>query len=187
MTAMRCTVFTLLLFMIGTAGAMEWKLLAEDSSLKFFINYSGQETPGVFHRFMTELQFDPAVPTTGRLVVTVASLSADFGSADINAAIAGPEWFDFARYAEARFISESIERVGQGRFVATGRLRLKGIERIVHVPFTWSETDGLAHMRGELTLQRGSFAIGTGEWAASDIIGANVRVRFDIKLQSEIE
>jgi len=187
MNIRRHIVLALLLSASVAAGAAEWHMLADDSRLEFIVVYSGQEAPGLFRRFETELQFDPAAPADGRLVVTVVTLSADLDSADINEAIAGPDWFDFARYAEARFVSESIAGIDGQRFVATGRLRLKGIERVIDVPFTWSEADGLAHMHGELTLRRDAFAIGTGEWAVTDIIGANVRVRFDVALQSEVE
>jgi polyisoprenoid-binding protein YceI len=177
----------LLLVATVTADATEWHMLADASRLEFFVNYSGQEAPGLFRRFTTELRFDPAEPTNSRLVVTVETLSADLDSADINEAIAGPEWFDFAQFAEARFVSDSIARIDDERFVATGSLRLKGIDQVVDVPFTWREADGLATMRGELYLRRGTFAIGTGEWAGSDVIGDKVRVRFKVTLQGEVE
>jgi len=183
MNIVRRALFVLSLFAVSTVGAAEWKMLPQGSRLGFFITYAGQEAPGLFHRFATELQFDPSAPAGGRLVVTVTVPSADLDSEDINAAIAGPEWFDFERFAEARFVSESIVGAGDGHFIATGPLRLKGIERVIEVPFSWSEAGGLAHMRGELTLQRTAFGIGTGEWAGSDVIGRKVRVRFDVALQ----
>jgi len=37
-------------------------------------------------------------------------------------------------------------------------------------------------MEGELTVKRGAFGIGTGEWAATNVIGADVRVKFKVKL-----
>ncbi len=190
MTNMRHKLFALLLtatFAAGAVQAAEWQMVTDRSRLEFIVDYSGQEAPGLFRRFAVELQFDPTKPADGRLVVTVATLSADMDSADINEAIAAPEWFDFAGFAEARFVSDSIVAADNGQFVATGRLRLKGIEQDVAVPFTWSEADGLAHMRGELILQRGVFTIGSGEWAAPDIIGENVGVRFDVVLRRDAE
>lgn len=162
-------------------------MLPDSSRLEFYVDYSGQEAPGWFRQFSTEMAFDPAALSEARLIVTVATLSADLDSADINEAIAGPEWFDFARYTQARFVSESITKNDGGGFVAAGRLQLKGMEQAVDIPFTWEEADGIARMRGELTLRRGAFAIGTGEWAATDIIGENVRVRFDVRLDRRVE
>jgi len=184
MNIIRQAIFTLLLISSTTAGAAEWQMLADGSRLEFFVVYSGLEAPGLFRQFQTELQFDPATPGMGRLTVTVIMSSADLDSTDINTAIAGPEWFDFEQYAEAQFVSESITGIGNGRFIASGSLRLKGIEQTIDVPFTWLEADGLAKMRGELMLRRAAFDIGTGEWTASDVIGPDVRVRFDVALQS---
>jgi len=184
---MRQTGLTLLLIVTFSAGATEWRMSADSSRLEFFITYSGQETPGRFRQFTTELQFDPVAPADGHLVVTVAILSADMDSADINEAIAGPEWFDFAQYVDAQFVSESIAKINDRRFVATGRLRLKGIEQLIEVPFSWSQANGQAQLRGELILQRGVFGIGSGEWATSDIIGQNVWVRFDIALYAGVD
>lgn len=171
----------------GGATATDWQMLVDDSRLEFVITYSGQETTGLFRRFTTELQFNPELSADGRLVVTVAILSADLDSADINEAIAGPEWFDFSRYADAQFVSDSIIRIDDRQFIATGRLRLKGIEKTIDVPFRWGEADGVAHLRGELRLQRGAFGIGTGEWATADVIGETVRVRFDVKFRAGAE
>jgi len=38
-------------------------------------------------------------------------------------------------------------------------------------------------MEGELTLKRGDFGIGLGEWKATDTIGADVKVKFKLKLK----
>jgi hypothetical protein len=38
-------------------------------------------------------------------------------------------------------------------------------------------------MEGEFTVKRGAFGIGTGEWAASDVIGADVKVKFRVTLR----
>lgn len=183
MTGVRGVGALLLCLAAGCAAAADWRQVADVGRLEFFVSYSGQQAPGVFGRFVTELRFDPAQPADGRLRVTVATLSADLDSADINEAIAGPEWFDFARFAEAQFDSETIAAGNDGGFIATGRMRLKGVERTIDVPFSWSQTGGRAVMHGELVLRRSWFGIGTGEWAATDIIGDKVRVRFDVTLE----
>jgi len=38
-------------------------------------------------------------------------------------------------------------------------------------------------MEGELTVRRADFGIGTGEWARTDVIGAEVRLRFKVRLR----
>jgi polyisoprenoid-binding protein YceI len=37
-------------------------------------------------------------------------------------------------------------------------------------------------MEGEFVVKRGAFGIGTGEWAATRVIGADVKIRFNVRL-----
>jgi polyisoprenoid-binding protein YceI len=104
-------------------------------------------------------------------------------NADINKAIAGPEWFDFARYPQASFQSTEIRHVDGNRYLARGTLSLKGAQRPVDVPFTWAATGDAATMDGEFTVPRAGFGIGTGEWAATNVIGPDVKVRFRVRLR----
>ena len=93
------------------------------------------------------------------------------------------DWFDLARFPQAEFRSTDIRRVDGNRYLARGTLNLKGVQQAVEVPFTWAAVRDGATMEGELSLKRGLFGIGRGEWAATDIIGADVRVRFRVVLR----
>jgi polyisoprenoid-binding protein YceI len=62
-------------------------------------------------------------------------------------------------------------------------LSLKGVQQPVEVPFTWTETGEAARMEGEFNVKRGAFGIGTGEWATTSVIGADVKVKFSVRLR----
>jgi polyisoprenoid-binding protein YceI len=109
--------------------------------------------------------------------------SADMNSADVNRAIAGVEWFDFARFPRAEFAATDIRRIDTGRYSAQGMLSLKGVRQPVDVPFSWAETGDTARMEGEFVVRRAAFGIGTGEWAATRVIGADVKIRFHVRLR----
>jgi len=40
-------------------------------------------------------------------------------------------------------------------------------------------------MEGELVVKRSAFGIGAGEWAATNVIGADVKIRFDLRLRKD--
>ena len=166
----------------AAAQAAEWRMDRTASRLEFQASYQGEPVPGVFREFETKLRLDPARPADGRLEVVVKLPSVDFGSAEINEAVREPEWFDFKRFGEASFVSSRIERVGPGRYVAHGTLALKGVKQSVVVPFEWQASGKSASMKGEVTLRRTAFGIGTGEWESGDLIGLDVKVLFDVKL-----
>ena len=54
------------------------------------------------------MRFDADQPAQGRLDVTIVVTSADMNSADVNKAIGGAEWFDFARFPQAEFHATDI-------------------------------------------------------------------------------
>lgn len=177
-----CTL--LLLPWLGVAeAAEEWKMVPADSRLQFIITYEKQAAPGVFKQFDTRLKFDAERPAASQLVVIVAIPSADMDSAEVNDGIRAPEWFDFAGFPQAEFRASDIRRTDAGRYVARGTLKLKGVQREVAVPFTWARSGDTATMEGDVTLNRLAFNVGTGEWAAGDVIGLDVKVKFKVKLR----
>jgi polyisoprenoid-binding protein YceI len=153
------------------------------SRLEFVATFEKNAAPGVFKEFDTRLHFDADKPAEGRLDVTIAVKSADMNSADVNTAIAAAEWFDFAKFPRAEFHATEIRRTAAGRYVARGALHLKGVQQAVEVPFTWAETGDAAKMDGEFVVKRSAFGIGTGEWASTSVIGADVTIRFSVRLR----
>lgn len=165
------------------ALAADWVLEPSASRIDFVASFEGNNAPGTFRTFDARARFDPDHPEQGRLDVTVQVGSADMRSADINKAIAGPEWFDSARFPQGEFRSAQITGTGQGRYAARGTLKLKGIERVVVVPFRWFRAGNEARMEGELVVKRNGFDIGTGRWAATNVIGPDVKIRFSVRLR----
>ena len=162
------------------AEAADWRMDAAASRLEFIASYEKATAPGVFKEFDTRLNFDADKPAGSRLEVTVRIGSADMNSGDINNAIRTADWFDSARFPQAEFRSTDIRRVDANRYLARGTLIFKGMQQPVEVPFTWVAAREGATMEGELSLKRALFGIGRGEWAATDIIGADVKVKFRV-------
>ncbi|MBI2960240.1 MAG: YceI family protein [Betaproteobacteria bacterium] len=177
-----------LLGLLAAAGwqhalAADWRMDPSGSRIEFVATFEKSAAPGVFKEFDTRLQFDPDRPAQSRLDVAIKVTSADMGSAQVNEAIRGAEWFDFARYPQAEFHATDIRRIDSNRYLARGILSLKGARQPLEVPFAWSESAQSATIEGELTVQRGPFGIGTGEWKATNVIGGEVKVKFKVRLR----
>jgi len=166
------------------AQAADWKMDAAGSRLDFAATFEGAAALGVFKEFDVRLaNFEADKPTGARLDVTIRVATADMASSDINKAIAGPEWFDFARYPVAEFHATDVRALQAGRYVARGTLALKGVQQPVEVPFAWAPAADGAIMEGSFVAKRASFGIGTGEWVATDVIGPDVTVKFRVRLR----
>lgn len=167
--------------------AADWKMDPVGSRLEFAATFEKTPAPGSFKEFDVRLNFDPENPASSRLDVTIRVASADMMSADINKAIAGVEWFDFARHQQAEFHATDIRGLQanpqSGRYLARGMLALKDVQQPVEVPFTWKASAEAATMEGEFTVKRGPFGIGTGEWSATNVIGPDVTVKFRVRLR----
>ena len=173
----------LLLGVVPAAShAADWRSDPAGSKLEFIATFEGSPVPGAFKDFDAHLRLDPDSPATGSLAVTIKVASADMSIADVNREIATKGWFDYAGFPQAEFRSEEMRRVAGDRYTARGTLSLKGARQAVEVPFTFAGSGNAATIEGELTLKRGAFGIGTGEWTATDVIGADVKVRFKVKL-----
>jgi polyisoprenoid-binding protein YceI len=165
------------------ALAADWKMDPAGSKLEFIASFEKAPAPGVFKEFDARLRFDPEKPAGGSLDVLVKVTSADMNIADVNREIRGKDWFDYAGFPQAEFHSMDLRRTGGNHYLARGTLSLKGAQQPVEVPFAWTAAAGGAVMEGEFTLKRGDFGIGAGEWKATDTIGAEVKVKFRVKLR----
>lgn len=166
-----------------SAPAADWKIDPAGSKLEFVATFEKAPVPGVFREFDARLRFDPEKPAGGSLDVTIRVTSADMNVADVNKEIGGKDWFDYAGFPQAEFHSTDLRRVGGDRYLARGTLSLKGMKQPLEVPFAWTASADAAVMEGEFAVKRGAFGIGAGEWAKSEAIGADVKVKFRVKLR----
>ena len=166
----------------ASAGAAGWIVDPAHSALRFIATFENAPAPGVFRKFDASVQFMPDHAAGSRIDVVIAIPSADMSSVEINNAIRGPDWFDATRFPVAEFHSKEVRSVGGNRYLAVGTLRLKETTRPIEVPFRWKSDGDLATMDGEVTIDRGAFGIGLGEWRSTRVVGPNVDLRFSLHL-----
>jgi polyisoprenoid-binding protein YceI len=164
-------------------AAADWTMDRSGSRLEFVATFERTAAPGVFREFDARVRFDPDNLGESRIDVTIAVTSADMSSSDVNKAIRGPEWFDFPRFPQAEFHAMDVRRTEANRYLARGTLSLKGVRQPIEVPFLWTDNADAATMEGEVTVKRVAFGIGAGEWAATNVIGADVKVNFRVRLR----
>jgi polyisoprenoid-binding protein YceI len=177
-----CGIALGLLAVACPALGADWKSVPAGGKLEIIATFERTPVPGEFKRYDVRLRgFDPA-KAGGRLEVDIQTASADMNVPDVNREIRGKDWFDVAAHPQAGFRSTELRRAGGNRYVARGTLSLKGAKQPVEVPFTWTPAGDGGVIEGELTVKRGAFGIGAGEWAASDTVGADVKVKFKVRM-----
>jgi polyisoprenoid-binding protein YceI len=171
-----CLLFTPLFSM-----AQDWRVDYGKSQVRFVIRQMNVPVEGGFSRFTTQASFDPAKVENALLRVDLDMASIDTGSPDGDDEARRPLWFDMARYPQASFVSKSVTKQADGRFVARGDLTIKGRSRVISVPFSLTRQAGGAWLaEGKLPVSRADFGIGGGDW--NDVVADQAEARFRIWL-----
>jgi polyisoprenoid-binding protein YceI len=138
----------------------QWNSVAANSELGFSAWYEGEELTGQFADFDVRLETDDR---------------------EINAEIVEPDWFDVQAFPNASYESSDIRPADTG-FLASGRLRIKGIEQALEIPLDWSREGDTAILSGTVTLSRQAWRVGTGEWSNNASLADRVDVRWRVTL-----
>ncbi len=131
-----------------------------------------------FKSFSGKIDLDVANPAAGKATLQVATASLELGSADYNAEVQKPDWFNCAAYPNATFVSTSISAAAPGHFTATGTFTLKGRSETISIPVTVTKSGGVTAYDGKLQISRKYFSIGSPTW--NSVVDDAVQVRFHL-------
>jgi len=172
-----------LVAMLATpAAAAADYVQAPGSSLAFASQYDGETFTGTLPGFSTRVSFDPADPAAARLDVTIPLAGAVTGNADRDSTLQTSEFFNVAKFAQARYTASGFRSLGGDQYAADGTLELRGVKKPVTLTFTW--TPGAKPvLAGKATVPRLAFGVGGGDWADTALIPDAVAVSTRVFLQ----
>jgi len=164
------------------AAEPAWRLEPAASRLGFSATQAGAVFEGRFTRFQAEIRFDEADLASSRFEVTVDTASADTGEARRDEILTGPDFFWAEQYPTAVFEATEFTRAGNA-YLARGTLILRGVSKPVPVRFRFERSaEGGAGLVGSTRLRRLDFGVGQGEWTATEWVGDEVEVSFELRL-----
>ncbi|MGW2051756.1 YceI family protein [Streptomyces sp. NPDC001858] len=143
---------------------------------------------GKFTEFEGLLKLDGSDPVRSEAHLSVQTGSIDTGSAERDAHVAGPEFFDSTTFPVMSFRSTGIVVVGDDQFRLTGALRIKDVELPVQIDleFGGASQDAYGQHRvgfeGTATLQRSDWGLGwnTALTTGGVLISDKVKLLLDI-------
>ncbi|KAF1684483.1 hypothetical protein B1992_15050 [Pseudoxanthomonas broegbernensis] len=165
-----------------TAHAADY-VQAAGSTLVFASRYDGELFTGRFSDFDTKVSFDPAKPEAGSLDVTIALSSAATGNDDRDSTLKTSDFFDIARFAQARYTASGFRKLADGQYAADGTLELRGVRKPVTLTFGWS---GGAQpvLSGKAVVKRLDFGVGDGDWSDTAAIPNEVNISTRVLLKA---
>ena len=173
---------TLVALMASPVRAADY-VQAAGSTLAFATKYDGEVFTGSFPGFSTRLSFDPAKLADARLDVTIPLAGAKTGNDDRDSTLQGADFFDVAKFAQARYRASKFRSLGGNQYAADGTLELRGVSKPVTLTFTW--TPGAAPvLAGKATVKRLDFGVGSGDWSDTGTIPDEVAVSTKVVLKA---
>ena len=162
--------------------AAQQRLLPAQSEITFTSKQMGVPVQGRFRTFEAQIEFDPKQPDAARIALRIDLASAAIGSAETEAELAKPGWFDTRKFAQASFVSSSVKPAGAGRFDVAGKLTLKGTGRDLVVPVALQRAGDTTTASGSFTIRRLDYRIGDGDWGDTSLVADEVLVKFKLAL-----
>ena len=161
-------------FATAPASAADY-VQAPGSTLAFASSYEGEVFTGKFGGFSTTLSFDPAELAGSKLDVTIDLAGTNSGNGDRDSTLLGADFFNIAKFAQARYTATKFRALGKNQYAADGNLTLRGVTKPVTLTFTW--TPGTQPvLSGKATVKRLDFGVGGGDWADTGTIPNEVAV-----------
>ena len=175
--------FLFAVLILSPAAALADSVLVDKSEIAFTMNQMGVNFDGRFRKWKADVDFRSKDLAKSKAQVEVDLASVDLASAESETETRGPLWFNTAKFPVARFDSISIKDLGGNRYEVAGKLSIKGITRDLVVPIS-IKTDGAGNRVAESTfpLKRLEYRIGEGEWADTDTVANDIRVRIRFTL-----
>lgn len=155
----------------------DWTV-ASGGRLAFTARWNGEAVDGRFGRWRAAIRFSPDQLAGSQIKVTVDLASADTGDGQRDDSLKSSDFFDAAAHPNAVFTARDIRHIEGDRYEARGRLDLRGVSKPATVRFTLRIDGDKARVEGTARVDRTSFGVGQGEWAATDAIAAGVNVAF---------
>lgn len=148
---------------------------APGSSLVFASNYQGETFTGRFGSFATTTNFDPKQLAASRLDVVIQLAGTNTGNGDRDETLSTADFFNVAKFAQARYTASKFRALGGNQYAADGTLTLRGVSKPVTLTFTW--TPGAQPvLSGKATVKRLDFGVGGGEWADTATLPNDVAI-----------
>lgn len=172
----------LLLPLAATAQeAPSWNVDKAASAVGFTAVQNNAEVQGSFTDYDADIRFDPEnlAQSSVKIAVKLSSVTASYQ--DVAATLATPDWFNTDAFPEAVFEATKFTHKAGKEYLAEGTLTLKEKVQPVTLAFTLEEYGATtAKVTGTTTLSRTAFGVGSGQWAATDLVKDEVKIAFTL-------
>jgi polyisoprenoid-binding protein YceI len=144
----------LLIFSINGIWSQQWKITDDHA-----ISFANKDVSGVFKEISGNINFDPANLGSAKFDLKIKVESISTGNGMQNKHAIGSEWFNASKFPTITFVSDKVVKSDVG-YKAIGKLEMRGIEKEITIPFTFSKKGNKATFVGKFSVDRTDFGVG---------------------------
>ena len=175
MTILKSFSISLCLFISVCIPVFSQNNQVTDSQVSFRISNADIAANGRFEQIHPFIHFDPKRPleTKFNLKIEVESIKTGIRLRDQH--LKRPGYFDVHLFPTIDIDLLTIKDAGNGSFTGEFKIRMKGTEKRMEIPFKMKEGSGKYTFESDFSLNRRDFKIGGKSWTLSDIVYVHVR------------
>jgi polyisoprenoid-binding protein YceI len=144
----------LLIFSINGIWSQQWKITDDHA-----ISFANKDVSGVFKEISGNINFDPANLGSAKFDLKIKVESISTGNGMQNKHAIGSEWFNASKFPTITFVSDKVVKSDVG-YKAIGKLEMRGIEKEITIPFSFSKKGNKATFVGKFSVDRTDFGVG---------------------------
>jgi polyisoprenoid-binding protein YceI len=162
--------------LLGLPFTENWNADTENAKITFTINGPFGIVDGSFTGLKATFQFDPNDLPGSYIKATVDPATVSTGDWLRNFHLRSEDQFlNTSKYPLLGFTSTKIEKTSTG-FKALGNLSLKGITKLIEIPFTFSSSGNNGFFKGQFAIERMDYNIGTEGGTVGNTIHISISV-----------
>ncbi|NIN72501.1 MAG: polyisoprenoid-binding protein [Gemmatimonadetes bacterium] len=175
--------------------ATPWNVDAPHTEINFSVRHFFTPVSGRFEDFEIDLAFDPESPGNSSVEVRIGVASINTGNERRDNHLRSGDWFEAESYPYITFKSSSVTQTAADRLLARGELTIKDVTQEVELPITLLGVQEIpeqmremlggvtqvASFQAETELDRRDYGVGTGNWAMTAVVGADVEVEIVVE------
>jgi polyisoprenoid-binding protein YceI len=167
-------------FFSNVSQAKEWDVHYPSSRLWFEGTQNGKVFTGTFSVYQATIHFDPKHPETASVEVNVDLRSASTGDKERDKNLQAKDWFDTIGHPFAQLYAGKIRKLSDIKFELKGMFTLKDLTHDIIMPFTMEDERDASRVKGEFTVSRMDYNVGTGHWANELYVKYPVKIGIDL-------
>lgn len=172
------------------AETASWSTDAAHTEINFSITHFFTPVTGSFEDYEINLNYNAENPEESTVEARINVASVNTGNEKRDNHLRTADWFEADEHPYMTFKSTSVRQAGDNQLIASGPLTIKGKSHDVELPITLlgkqmipeqmqqmlGGTKEVASFKASTAIDRGDFGVGTGNWAATMVVGGEVDI-----------